>query len=207
MSHNRNDFARAQQVRRCARRRVRWHPPTGDSHSRTSYGTVRFNLAGASNRTAQPQNPASIRRGLRPDTAVDIYGGSKAMACKSLAIAYPQPRHTRRSASHRVRPALRRGSELTGAFPADVDAANAVKRVCAGHRPATAKPDDRQNRGSLDTPTGYIKRAPDRRFRRSEALSRTRWQVKDSNLRSSRDGFTVHSHWPLGQPAVVRMEG
>jgi hypothetical protein len=31
--------------------------------------------------------------------------------------------------------------------------------------------------------------------------------VKDSNLRSFRDGFTVHSHWPLGQPALVRMEG
>jgi hypothetical protein len=31
--------------------------------------------------------------------------------------------------------------------------------------------------------------------------------VKDSNLRSFRDGFTVRSHWPLGQPAVVRMEG
>ena len=29
----------------------------------------------------------------------------------------------------------------------------------------------------------------------------TWWQVKDSNLRSFRDGFTVHSHWPLGQPA------
>src|SRR6476646_7816121 len=27
------------------------------------------------------------------------------------------------------------------------------------------------------------------------------WQVKDSNLRSFRDGFTVRSHWPLGQPA------
>src|SRR5471032_2361852 len=113
------------------------------------------------------------------------------MACKSLAIAYPHLRHTRRSASHRVRPALRRGSELTGAFPADVAAANAVKRVCAGHRPATSEPDDRQNMDSLDTPTGYVTRASDRRFRWSEALSRTRWQVKDSNLRSSRDGFTV----------------
>ena len=30
------------------------------------------------------------------------------------------------------------------------------------------------------------------------------WQVKDSNLRSFRDGFTVRSHWPLGQPAVAR---
>jgi hypothetical protein len=29
------------------------------------------------------------------------------------------------------------------------------------------------------------------RFRRSEALSNTWWQVKDSNLRSFRDGFAV----------------
>ena len=29
----------------------------------------------------------------------------------------------------------------------------------------------------------------------------TGWQVKDSNLRSFRDGFTVRFHWPLGQPA------
>ena len=36
---------------------------------------------------------------------------------------------------------------------------------------------------------------------------RTWWQVKDSNLGSSRDGFTVRSLWPLGQPAVVRMRG
>ncbi len=27
------------------------------------------------------------------------------------------------------------------------------------------------------------------------------WQVQDSNLGSFRDGFTVRSHWPLGQPA------
>ena len=34
-----------------------------------------------------------------------------------------------------------------------------------------------------------------------QGLSCTWWQVKDSNLRSFRDGFTVRSHWPLGQPA------
>ena len=45
------------------------------------------------------------------------------------------------------------------------------------------------------------RRAPDLRFRRSGALLCTGWQVKDSNLRSFRDGFTVRSHWPLGQPA------
>ena len=38
-------------------------------------------------------------------------------------------------------------------------------------------------------------------FRRSGAFVEHWWQVKDSNLRSFRDGFTVRSHWPLGQPA------
>ena len=36
-----------------------------------------------------------------------------------------------------------------------------------------------------------MKRASEPRFCRSEALSHTWWQVKDSNLRSFRDGFTV----------------
>src|ERR1035437_7725428 len=36
-----------------------------------------------------------------------------------------------------------------------------------------------------------MKRASEPRFRSSEALSGTWWQVKDSNLRSFRDGFTV----------------
>ena len=42
----------------------------------------------------------------------------------------------------------------------------------------------------FDTPTRYTKRASETRFRRSEALSSTWWQVKDSNLRGFRDGFT-----------------
>ena len=29
------------------------------------------------------------------------------------------------------------------------------------------------------------------------------WQVVDSNHCSLRDGFTVRSHWPLGQPATL----
>ncbi len=36
------------------------------------------------------------------------------------------------------------------------------------------------------------------------ALAGAGWRVKDSNLRSFRDGFTVRSHWPLGQPAGLR---
>ena len=106
-----------------------------------------------------------------------------------------------------VRPAGWRAPELTGAFPADVEPAQPGERVCAGHRPAIQQPAERQNTVVFDTPTRYKKVGLRPRFRRSEALSRTWWQVKDSNLRSFRDGFTVHSHWPLGQPAVVRMEG
>jgi hypothetical protein len=114
------------------------------------------------------------------------------MVLVSTAIAYPHPQHTRRSASQRVRPALRRGSELTGAFPADVEPAQPGERVCAGHRPAIPQPAERQNTVVFDTPTRYKKEGLRPRFRRSEALSRTWWQVKDSNLRSFRDGFTVH---------------
>jgi hypothetical protein len=114
------------------------------------------------------------------------------MVLVSTAIAYPHPRHSRRSASQRVRPALRRGSELTGAFPADVEPAQPGERVCAGHRPAIQQPAERQNTVVFDTPTRYTGKASDRRFRWSEALSRTWWQVKDSNLRSSRDGYTDH---------------
>ncbi len=33
------------------------------------------------------------------------------------------------------------------------------------------------------------------------------WRVEDSNLCSFRDGFTVRSHWPLGQPAPHRRNG
>ena len=58
-----------------------------------------------------------------------------------------------------VRPARWGGPELPHVFPTDVDAANAVKRVGAGHRPATAEPDDCQNRGRWIPPPG-ISRGP-----------------------------------------------
>jgi hypothetical protein len=159
--------------------------------------------------TASPQASVEDRKGplvsVGPNRLVTPLLSS-AMVLVSTAIAYPHPRHTHRSASQRVRPALRRGSELTGAFPADVEPAQPGERVCAGHRPAIQQPAERQNTVVFDTPTRYTKEGLRPRFRRSEALSRTWWQVKDSNLRSFRDGFTVHSHWPLGQPALVRME-
>ena len=84
-----------------------------------------------------------------------------AMVLVSTAIAYPHPRHARRSALGRVRPAGWRAPELTGAFPADVDPARSGPRVCAGHRPATPEPDDRQNRAVFDTPTRYTREGLD----------------------------------------------
>ena len=145
--------------------------------------------------TASPQASVEDRKGplvsVGPNRLVTPLLSS-AMVLVSIAIAYPHPRHTRRSASQRVRPALRRGSELTGAFPADVEPAQPGERVCAGHRPAIQQPAERQNTVVFDTPTRYMRRGLRPRFRRSEALSRTWWQVKDSNLRSSRDGFTDH---------------
>jgi hypothetical protein len=91
-----------------------------------------------------------------------------------------------------VRPARRCKPQLACAFPTNLEPARSGLRVCAGHRPATPEPDDRQNRAVFDTPARYKKEGLRPRFRRSEALSRTRWQVKDSNLRSFRGGFTDH---------------
>jgi hypothetical protein len=116
---------------------------------------------------------------------------SSAMVLVSTAIAYPHPGQLRRSARRQVRRGRWHQPKLPRVFRADLGHRPRAFCVCAGHRPLALEPDDCQNRGSWDTPTGYIRKAPDRRFRWSEALSRTRWQVKDSNLRSSRDGFTV----------------
>ena len=112
------------------------------------------------------------------------------MVLASTAIAYPHLRHPGRSTLGPVRPAGWRAPKLTGAFPADVEPAQPGERVCAGHRPAIQQPAERQNTVVFDTPTRYKKEGLRPRFRRSEALSRTWWQVKDSNLRSFRDGFT-----------------
>ena len=91
-----------------------------------------------------------------------------------------------------VRPPRWCEPQLACAFPTNLEPARSGLRVCAGHSPAAPEPGDRQNRAVFDTPTRYKKEGLRPRFRRSEALSRTRWQVKDSNLRSFRDGFTDH---------------
>jgi hypothetical protein len=86
---------------------------------------------------------------------------SSAMVLASTAITYPHPRHARRSASQRVRPARWQGPQLPRAFPTNLDAARPGLGVCAGHRPAAPGPDDRQNKVVFDTPTRYTRRASD----------------------------------------------
>jgi hypothetical protein len=73
----------------------------------------------------------------------------------STAIAYPHPRHTRRSVCGRVRPARWCEPQLACAFPTNLEPARSGLRVYAGHRPATPDPDGRQNRAVLNTPTRY----------------------------------------------------
>ena len=75
-------------------------------------------------------------------------------------------------------------------IPGGLSATRSGLRVSAAHRPATRSSGDRQN-NTVSIPHGYMTRASEPRFRSSEALSGTWWQVKDSNLRSFRDGFTV----------------
>jgi len=62
-------------------------------------------------------------------------------------------------------------TQTSSVFRTDLADARPLFRVCAGHRPATQGRNDRLMHRHLDTPTGYMKRAPDRRFRRSGALS------------------------------------
>src|SRR5665647_1406114 len=92
------------------------------------------------------------------------------MARESATIAYPHPRHLHRSAYGRLRPTRWRAPELPHVFRADVDLASQLFRVWAGQGSAAEGRDDRLIHGILDTPTGYMERAPDRRFRRSGAL-------------------------------------
>src|SRR5664279_653923 len=95
--------------------------------------------------TASPQASVEDRKGplvsVGPNRLVTPLLSS-AMVLVSTAIAYPHPRHTRRSALGPVRPARWSGPKLPHAFPTDLEPAQVGPRVCAGHRPATPEPDD-----------------------------------------------------------------
>jgi hypothetical protein len=159
--------------------------------------------------TASPQASVEDRKGplvsVGPNRLVTPLLSS-AMVLVSTAIAYPHPRHTRRSASQRVRPARRRGPELTGAFPADVDPAR-LPSTFAQVTALRPKAEMVDSSNPFWIPPPGTREGPRPAFPQVRGPLSTWWQVKDSNLRSFRDGFTVHSHWPLGQPALVRMEG
>jgi len=102
----------------------------------------------------------------------------------------PPPPTSPQVSARKVRRARCHGPKLPGVFPADSappDSVCAFAQV-TGLRPKALRI---AKTAPFDTPTGYTKRASEPRFRRSEALSSTWWQVKDSNLRSFRDGFTV----------------
>ena len=159
-------------------------------HTHTSYGTVHTNLAGAPNGTAQPRNWArggevsALPRLTPPLFNRDGVGFHRDFIPPPLP--YPQVSAPAVRAARWCKP------HLACAFPTNLDPAQVGPRVCAGHRPALQQLAERQTTVVFDTPTRYTKEGLRPRFRRSEALSRTRWQVKDSNLRSSRDGFTDH---------------
>ena len=114
-----------------------------------------------------------------------------AMVLDSTAIAYPYRRHTRRSARRQSG----QHGDVDPNFPAY--SGRTQRHPIRTTRFRSSQACDPKLWGSpkrhrFDTPTRYIMRASEPRFRSSEALSGTWWQVKDSNLRSFRDGFTDH---------------
>jgi hypothetical protein len=113
------------------------------------------------------------------------------MACKSAVIAYPPPWYLRRSAPGRVRPARRRGPELTGAFPADVDPAR-LPSTFAQVTALRPKAEMVDSSNPFWIPPPGTREGPRPAFPQVRGPLSTWWQVKDSNLRSFRDGFTDH---------------
>src|SRR5450631_3401509 len=124
---------------------------------------------------------------LRPDPD---HRCSIAMACTSAVIAYPHPGHTRRSGATTVRPARWLGPKLPHVFRTEVAAVLSAERVCTGHRPATQNHDGSQKRPA-SMPHQVYEKGPKPAFPLVRGPLSTWWQVKDSNLRSFRDGFTV----------------
>ena len=101
----------------------------------------------------------------------------------SAPIPYPTPRRCCRSTTHDCG----RHSAQSGNFPT-----HSPPTQNAGTFPQVSDPRSRPRNQSLETPLrGIREEGPDQRFRRSGPLRTTRWQVKDSNLRSFRDGFTA----------------
>ena len=137
-----------------------------------------LNVASANRPTRQPRGPTDA-------TAPNRNGANALRDCIPPPKASSQVSVRTSPASTATR------TKLPHVFRTDPDAARPLFHVCAGHRPATQGSEDRQERATFDTPTGYQKR-PRPAFPQVRGPFSTWWQVKDSNLRSFRDGFTDH---------------
>lgn len=86
-------------------------------------------------------------------------------------------------------------------LPGRVDRHRAPASWHAPSLAADPQPAHRNANSRLGPARGLQEKDPGARFRSSRGHLCTWWRVEDSNLCSFRDGFTVRSHWPLGQPA------
>ncbi len=133
----------------------------------------------------------------------------------TAAGAQPAPHLAQRPPHRRGHPRFRGRALHAGLLRRGARAAHRARRARRARRrgrgqplrPAPLHPDARNDEGGPAPRPGRVTQEALTRVSAGQGLFGTRWQVKDSNLRSSRDGFTVRFHWPLGQPAVVRLEG
>jgi hypothetical protein len=154
-----------------------------------SYGTPQVSLLGASS-TGWSNDKLALSVERSPLEKDRHRRRPIATVSPSTAIRYPHPQRPRRST-------LAESGQHGGVdpnFPAY--SGRTQRHPIRTTRFRSSQACDPKLWGSpkrhrFDTPTRYIMRASEPRFRSSEALSGTWWQVKDSNLRSFRDGFTV----------------
>ena len=102
----------------------------------------------------------------------------------------PPPPTSSQFSARRVRPARWRGRELTGAFPADVDPAR-LPSTFAQVTALRPKAEMVDSSNPFWIPPPGTREGPRPAFPQVRGPLSTWWQVKDSNLRSFRDGFTV----------------
>src|ERR1035437_9262179 len=110
----------------------------------------------------------------------------------------PPPPTSSQFSARRVRPARWRGRELTGAFPADVDPAR-LPSTFAQVTALRPKAEMVDSSNPFWIPPPGTREGPRPAFPQVRGPLSTWWQVKDSNLRSFRDGFTDQRRQALDQ--------
>ena len=163
-------------------------PCRGDSRSGTSYGEPTSQRRGPERRigfcrTQPPRHATVVKRdgvGFHRD-------------CIPPPPACPQV------SAPAVRPAGWRAPELTGAFPADVDPAR-LPSTFAQVTALRPKAEMVDSSNPFWIPPPGTREGPRPAFPQVRGPLSTWWQVKDSNLRSFRDGFTDHRPQDRDQP-------